>query len=436
MSNKSSLYIKKILSKLGSTGFFHVFGSAAINKVISFASGFILVRLITKSDYGIFSYANNILSFFLIACGLGAVSGMLQMCSEKRDEDEKKQIYAYASRSSFLANCCLSVIILLVAFFVPLKIDGSNVCLCMLAFLPLFSYTYEMQAFYLRTQHRNKEYSYSNTFSTAIIFLLSCVLSYFFHVKGLIASKYIAFAISIVFVWWRFHIDYPITKKYRLSPEIKRQFWGISLISMLNNGLSSLMYLLDIFVLGNAIPDSTVIASYKIATNIPTALAFVPAAFVTYIYPYFALHREDKAWVRKKYVLVCVALAVFCSLIALVMFLFAPLILKLLFGSQYLDAEPCFRVLSISFVISAVFRTLPGNILVTQRKLRFNMFTAMFSSVVNIILNVIFVNKWQSIGVAYATLITVIITGILDTGYLTYILNSKKYANKITREKS
>lgn len=416
---------KKVLAKLRTTGFFHIFGSSSINKIVAFASGIILVRIISKSEYGIFSYANNLLNFFMIGCGFGAASGMLQMCSEQRDDIEKENIYAYASRSSFVINCLLSIVILLVSIFVPLKIERANLCLRMMAFLPIFSYTHEMQIFYLRTQRRNKAYSYSNTFSTVAIFVLSCTLSFLFQVEGLVLAKYIAFAVSVLFVLWRFRVGYPVTKKFELSAKIKKQFWGISAISMLNNGMSSLMYMLDIFVLGIVVPDSTVVASYKLATNVPTALAFIPAAFVTYIYPYFALHRENKAWVRRKYVLVAGALAVLCSIISLVMFIFSPFIIKLLFGAAYLDAVPCFRVLSISFAISALFRTLPGNILVTQRKLKFNLFTATLSSAVNTVLNVMFITRWQSIGAAYATLVTVILTGLLDTGYLTFVLCRK-----------
>lgn len=415
--------VKRILAKLGNTGFFHVFGSTAINKIIGFASGIVLVRLISKAEYGVFSYAYNLLTFFMIACGFGAASGVLQMCSEQRGEEEKKQLYAYASKSSFYINLALSVVIILVSFAIPLKIEGANLCLGMMAFLPIFSYAYEMQAIRLRTQRRNQEFSYSNSFSTLIIFLLSCILSYFYQVEGLIAAKYLAFLISSAFVIWRCRLGYPIALKTSLASEVKKQFWGISVISMLNNGLSSMMNILGIFVLGIVIPDSTVIASYKLATNIPTALAFIPAAFVTYIYPYFALHREEKAWVKKKYMLVAGALALLCSTIALVMFVFAPFIIKLLFGEIYLDAVPSFRVLCISFVVAAVFRTLPGSILVTQRRLKFNLLTAATSSVLNIVLNVIFITRWQSIGAAYATLLTVIITGILDTGYLAYILN-------------
>lgn len=428
--NFNKAFAKGIIHKLGSTGFFHVFGSSAINKVIGFASSIVIVRLISKSEYGIFSYANNLLNFFMIICGLGAASGILQICSEQRDELEKIQFYGYACRSSFIVNCFLSFIILWISIFIPFKIEGANDCLFIMSFLPIFSYVYEMQIFYLRTQRRNKEYSYSNTFSTLVIFVLTCILSSFFQVKGLVAAKYIAFVASSLFVLCRYKIGYPLIKKSRISSEMKKQFWGISLITTINNGMSSLMYMLDVLVLGIVVPDSTVIASYKLATTIPTALAFIPTAFVTYIYPYFALHRDDKSWVKRKYTLVAGALTFFSSAIGIFLFVFAPFIISILFGKEYLDAVPCFRILSISFVISSVLRVLPGNILVTQRRLKFNLFISILSSVLNTVLNVIFIMHWQSIGAAYATLLTFVVTGIINTAYLLYVLNNDKEYGK------
>lgn len=426
MEKKKAInYIKNNVVKLGNTGFFHVFGSSVINKIIGFASGIVLVWIISKPVYGIFSYANTLFNFFMIFCGLGAAPGILQMCSEQKDEQEKKQIYSYASRTSFIINLLLSLAILFISIFVPFKIKGSNLCLGMMAFLPIVSYIYEMQSFYLRTQLRNKEYSFSNTFSTVTIFVLSCILSYFFEIKGLVVAKYISFAISSLFVCLRYNITYPVTQKPKLPKTVKKQFWNISLISMMNNGLSSLMYLLDIFVLGFVIPDSSVVASYKVATQIPTAMIFIPTAFITYIYPYFARHREDKEWVRKKYILVSLAIGAICFAISAFCIILAPLIIGLIFGKQYLDAVPCFRILSLSFAVSSVFRILPGNILTTQRRLKFNLFVAFFSSAFNTVMNVIFITRWHSIGAALSTILTVVLTSVLNVCYLVYVLRKK-----------
>lgn len=424
------LPIKRLSSKLRSTGFFHVFGSSAINKVISFASGIVLVRIISKAEYGVFSYANNILSFFVLASGFGAVSGVLQLCSEAKDSSKRKQIYSYGCRVSFFANLVLAAAILLVALLVPFKIEGANFCLATMALLPCVMLVYEMQGVYLRTELRNKDYAVSNTFATIAIFVLSCVLAWFFSVNGLIAAKYISSLLALLFIAWRYKVYYPIGGKTKPDKATMKAFWGISSISMLNNGLSRLMYLLDIFVLGIVLPDSSVIASYQVATNIPTALAFIPAAIVVYIYPYFANHKDDKTWVRKRYLQVSVALGIGCSALSLAMIVFAPWIIKIVFGEAYRDCVPVFRILSFSFAVSSVFRVLPGNILVTQRRLKFNLFVAVLSSALNTVLNVLFIQRFHAIGAAYATLITVVITGALDVWYLFRILRTGEKAPK------
>jgi len=56
-------------------GFFHIFSAIVINKIIQFGISVVIVRVITKEAFGMWSYANNILSFFLLIEGLGVGSG-------------------------------------------------------------------------------------------------------------------------------------------------------------------------------------------------------------------------------------------------------------------------------------------------------------------------------------------------------------------------
>ena len=56
---------QKIIDKIQSLhkkGFFYIFGSGVLNKIIGFMSSAILVRIITKEEYGVFTYAWNIFS--------------------------------------------------------------------------------------------------------------------------------------------------------------------------------------------------------------------------------------------------------------------------------------------------------------------------------------------------------------------------------------
>ena len=64
------------------TGFFHIFGSSVINKIIGFLSSVVLVRILTKPEYGTFTYAWNIYSIVILFNGMGIEYGTLQLSSE------------------------------------------------------------------------------------------------------------------------------------------------------------------------------------------------------------------------------------------------------------------------------------------------------------------------------------------------------------------
>ena len=415
--------LNRLLKKLGTTGFFHVLGSSVINKIIGFAGSIVLVRVISKSDYGVYTYADNILSFFLLASGLGASAGVLQMCSETDDPAYRGRLYRYGCRFGLLSNLALAAAVLAIALFVPLRVEGSNGLLALMCLLPLFTLFSELQRTYLRSEMRNQQFSYVNTFNSVATFVLSVGLALLWKAEGLVWAHYLAALLTAGFAIVRYRVPFRIGD-VALSAEDRRQMHRISTISMLNNGLSRLMYLLDIFVLGLFIADGSVIASYKIATIIPTALIFVPGSIVTYVYPYFARNRMERGWVMRSYRRLTLYSGLLNGAIALGLFLLAPLILKIVFGAQYLDALVPFRILSVSFAFSGTFRILAGNLLVTQRKLGFNLFVAIFSGALNTILNVIMIRQWASAGAALATLITVVVTSILNTVYFIHTIRA------------
>ena len=422
MLNQVKLFLISSGERLKKTGFFHVFGSSVINKIISFLSGIILVRLISKSDYGVYTYAQNIYGFFFILSGIGMASATLQICSESDNRSNRLDIYSYGSKIGLRINFLLAILMLTVAAIFKLPIKGANSLLAAFSCLPLFSFSLEQRMTWLRAELRNREYSYANSFHSFFSFLFSVILAVLLGSYGLILASYLSAIAVIVFLSLCFKVPFPKTGVH-LDIGTKKGMWGIGIISVMNNGLSSLMYLLDIFVIGLFIPDETVIASYKIATTIPSALYFIPTSILLYVYPYFARNKDNRTWTIGKYKILTLSSAAINFSAALILVLLSGFIVPFLFGKQYADAIPCFIILCISFAFSGTFRIVAGNLLVTQRKLKFNLFVAVFSSAFNTVMNVILVLKWGSIGAALATLLTVILTSILNTSYLLHVYN-------------
>ena len=111
--------------------------------------------------------------------------------------------------------------------------------------------------------------------------------------------------------------------------------------------------------------------------------------------------------------------------ISLMLVLCAPLIIRILFGEQYLDALPAFRILSVSYFFSATFRKTTGNLLVTQRKLHVNFWIGIMEGIINIIGNWILIHLLGAIGAAVTTLIICIVSSGVSVIYFTSYLNKE-----------
>ena len=420
--------MNKILPKIKTllkTGFFHIFGASAINKVLAFLCNILLLHIISKPEYGVFTYAWNIYSIVILFSGLGITTGLLQLCSEHAgDEDYAMRASDYGTRFGLKINIILSAVLLGIGIFAPLKIESSRVILIATCLMPFVQLYFELMNINLRVKKLNSRFAKMQLINTIVFYGVSLTSAFVIREMGLVVGHYISWIASILVGMFIFKITLLSNKRESIG-EDKKPLLKISIISMTNNSLSHLLYLLDVFVLGIVDPQETILASYKAATIIPTALTFSPSALMTYVYPYFAQHRLDKKWCRKYYKITVLCFGAFNILVSGTLVLIAPILVKYAYGSQYLDCVPVFRILSVNYFIAATFRTLSAFLLLTQRALKFNLFVAVVSSVVNIFADYFFIKAWGSVGAAYATVLVVLVSSILSTSYLLYLYNRK-----------
>lgn len=419
--------ITLIKDKLFETGFYHVFGSSVVNKILAFLCSILVVRIVDKADFGVYSYANNILSFFLVFTGLGMVSGLLQLCSEEHDDPSvRTNLFHYGCRIGSGFNLVIGVAILAVSLSVQLPIEGANRYLCFLAFYPIVLIINELQLCNFRYRLENKRFSYANTIWAALIVAGSLLGALAFDIIGLIIGLYAAGILSFLISKFLLKGEYAL-RKATISQELKKILYKISIISMLNNGLSELHYLIDVFLIGLLISNPEIVASYKVATVIPVALNFIPLAFITYVYPYFARNKDNAEWTKKNYHILFATVFVVSLLISVICIIFAPQIIYFVFGKRYLDAVLCFRILCVSFLFASALKIVHGNLLVTQRRLTFNLLVSCASVVLNIAGNIILIGRYGAVGSAMTTCMVSIFAGLAATIYYNIVLRNLEY---------
>lgn len=408
--------IKNGIKNLYQKGFFHILTSSILNKIMIFCSGMFIVRFLTKNDFGIYSYVQNLLSFFLLLNGFGINGGFIQYGS-KENEKIKEGLSIYCLKYGFSINVFLSAIIILYSYFGDFKIEEARIIFRLMAFLPNFTFLIELLQIDLRVNLKNKEMSVLlnlNTFFNLIGMVLGAKLS---GLYGMILGKYIGNIMTLV-LYSKSYYKILLRNDKLINFKLKQRVKKFSKINMLNNGISQFLYLMDIFFIGLILKDKNIIASYKTATLIPFALNFIPLSVITYLYPYLVKKSNDTLGLKKyvkdllKYLGIVNFLIVVCGIIL------SEYIIIYIFGREYVDSIIYFKLLMIGYFFIGTFRIPFINILTAIGKLKYNLFITILSGVLNIVLNIILIKKYGSMGAVITTLSVFIFSSIISGIFL------------------
>jgi len=400
-------------------GFFHIFSANVINKIIQFGISVIIVRVITKEAFGMWSYANNILSFFLLVEGLGVVPGLLQFASSSKTKEEKLSYLKYALLVGILFNLGLAIAILLFTTFFQLPVRGSTEILRYLFLIPLVHVFFNILQIFLRSDLRNKQFSIVTVINTLTFFFGVLIGGYLFDILGIVCGRYLSYIISSFIALWFVKDYYKIFMNVKIPNKEQRQdFLKFSIVSMLTNTMLQMLYLIDTFLIGIIIQSGTVVASYKTATLIPFALNFIPLSVMTFAYPYFAKHKDDKNLVKNYFLKLQKYLLLFNLVISILLIVFAPFVIRVIFGPEYLDSVLPFRILSFGYLIAGTFKIPAGNIIASLKKIKVRFYSSIISGGANIVLDIILIKNYGSVGAAVATVAVSVISSFVYNIYL------------------
>lgn len=426
MDNVEKIKIKALeaFAKAYKRGIINVFGAGVINKIFALLTNVMIVRLLSKSNYGIFSYALNIITIVIIFSSLGMDMTILQFCSEEKDTLKRQRIYKFSFYVGLLANIMVSVGVFIYSFLFPLSIPEGKAALAMISFLCIPQFLFSVIINFYRVELDNRRYGFTTNVNTICYCVGACIGAWILGIKGTIIGRYIAFIIAAIYGGYfaRYNI-----KEIFSSPRIKVKE-GIELIKYgitiaITNAISQILYSLDVLLIGIVIGTTVSVADYKTATLIPFALNFIPSTLMMFVYPYFARNKDNKSWIKhnfKKMFLCLTPLNLFISFIGIVL---APIIIRVLFGAEYLSMVGCFRILMVSYFFSASLSIPAGNVLAMLRKVKVNLVLGVISSVFNIAMDLIMIKLYGSIGAAIATTSITLLSGILGMSFLVFYLS-------------
>lgn len=437
MSRADRSRAQSLLHRLLSAGLFDIFGAGVLNKVIAFVSGMVVVRLIPQEAYGVYAYAYNALSIILLFNGLGVVSAVLQLASERAFADRVGAVESQGVKVGFAFDALLSAGMLLAPLFVDFPVEGSGELFRLWAPYPFFQLVFDLQCVSLRASLRNREYALCTNLNTVAILIGSAAGAFAGGSVGLIVGRTLATLASCCVAAACFKVptcafsrdDGP---RGELTAAERRSFLGISAVSALNAGVNQLVYYLGVAVLGAISSDAASVAVFQTMLAIPTALNFIPSALATFVYPYFARHKDEPEWVLRRFLQTLAASAAIAVPVALAVYALAPWAIVVLYGGDYASGAGILRILMLGWVFSATVRSIGSNLLVTQRRYLYGVVVAACSALLLVVFNLLFVPAMGSVGAAWAQVAVYVVSGFAYSAYFyLYVLRRKGRAAPI-----
>lgn len=424
--------VKNRIAPLIANGFLWIFGGNFAAQFFGFISSIVVIRNLPKAEYGVYVDANNIYSYMAIFVGMGMISAILQFCSESVSEEKKIGIYRFALSTGSLFNIFLLVLIYIAGSVY--KPDGAGYYLRMMCGYPIVVYADNYLQMTLRVKRKNREFGLVYIMYAVTVCLGNIVFTLIWGIRGLVASFYFSQVASALTAFRflkkaGFFVELK-TPAPELSKERKKEISSYCVLCIATNFVTTALVLLDITCLNYVLGNSEILADYKVASAIPSAMMFVPTSLVTYFYPLmvesYSLEPKSFGGRLREYEKIFLGVSV---LLTAVMIALAPLIIYFVYGNKYMGVVPVFRILCINFFVNSGIRTLLTNVIYVIKRVKINLVFAALAGVLNVVLDLQLIQHMGSQGAAIATVIVTLFISGLEAAYVLYYLHRKAQDN-------
>lgn len=409
--------VHKILKLIWEKGAIHIFTGSFLVKFVTFFGSVIIVRLLSKAEYGLLSYSENLYSFAYILAGFGLTNAVVRYVVLAKTEEEKKAVFDFIHKLSFKINLALIVIFAVINTFYD-HTENFETCriyiYIMLLSIP-FQYCIDNDLSLERSLFNNKKYAFFSFIFAASTVLARLLGAIFNGVLGVIIFVVVLnITLALLFSKSKDRRQFEDISRITLEGGMKKNILKYGFQYMLTNGLWTLFMLIDIFMFGKILNNPAMIAEYKVAYAWPANISIICTAIGIFIAPYFIKNENNPVWIRKNYIRTFLLSFIFVGAAGLVMILLAKPLIYIYGGADYYNIIPLMQILTIGSIINNGLRYTTANIFAAMGRIKFNMAVSMLGIVVQILLNLYMIPRLGMYGPA--------VTGIVNYSIMAIIL--------------
>lgn len=407
---------RKYISDFIKRGGISVLISTGFVKLSTAILAIVVVRLMTKEDYGILAYALSIYAFGIVISGASGHYSLLRFGSLLSSQLQKKEYYNSTMISGVKNSVILSVVIILSAFL-PIHPQGSFWYIVMVGFSLISFFVIELQRSYFRILNLNRLYSRVNEIYSITLLVTVIFTTWLFGGYGYMAA-YIFIPVFVFLIYNRNHIT------FHSEQELSKDYWIYGIHTSFSAVANQITFSIAPFLLGVLGGAEADIADFKVATIIPFNLLTLPGILMITDFNFLSknyLDGEKLIDYYKNYikVIIPVATVVFIPLI-----IWGKHVIHFLFGEAYIGCYDYYVLFMIATYITFFFRNPLGNILLAVGKASWNGYNSYLFGTLYILFTLLTYNYLGTNAAVYGLCGTFVFSGFLS------LILFKKYLNE------
>lgn len=371
-----------------------------------------VARVLLAEGIGKVNFSLSVIEYFILISQAGIPTYAIRECAKYRDDKEKltKTVQEILLINTILV--IISYLLFLITIFTLQKLHNYKTLL-FIASINIFATNLGIEWFYQAIE----EYRFI-TIRSFVVKMFSLFLVFIFIKKQ---NDFFIYAIITVlslflsslynFIHLRKYIS--IFTKYK-NYNIKKHFKPIGI--MFGTALSISIYVnLDKVMLGLISGDRSV-GLYTASNRIIRIILSIVTSLGTVLLPrmsyYVKNNKDDEINTLIKKSIDFILLISIPSVIGIIM-LAKPIIL-LFVGNDYIESVLTIKILSPIIIAIALSNLIGIQILVSQGKEKMTLFSTIIGAIINFLLNLILIPKFQQNGAAIATLIAEVCVTIIQ----------------------
>jgi len=393
-----------------------------VQSLLSLIVAMLVARFLGPSNYGVLNYAASIVAFFIPIMQLGLNSILVQEIVNQ-PEKEGEILGTALALSQLSAFLCIIGIFLFSAY--ANAGETQTIIVCFLYSILLVFHSIDMIQYWFQAKLLSKYVSLSMLGAYMLVSIYKIILLatgksvYWFAVSN--AIDYAIIALVLIIIYKRLG-----SQKFSFSLDRAKKLFSKSKFYIVSNMMITIFAQTDRIML-KFMNGNEAVGYYSAAVACAGMTGFVFSAIIDSARPVIFESKKNGSISFDKNVSRLYSIIIYFALMqSVIIALFSPIIIGILYGSQYSESISALRII-VWYTTFSYLGSVRNIWILAEGKHKILWVLNLSGALTNIILNLIFIPVWGINGAAFASLLTQIFTNVI----LGFIMKPIRYNNKL-----